>query len=481
MARSLNRVKDILNKVKHIQKEADKKKEKEAAKYLTDRCNKISQREHERLNVIVDKQTGQLLSEPVCSYRYYSQLMQNYRNGIKALGFRHHAIKHHINTFLRKYGNKKEGLHKKLDPHLPIEKLRENIILLRANTVTGSDFRRDLLSLRIEHHAYYMFEPKSAIKDWIRDDDQKQLNKKLHTQILVNPEWVKTLARNLLTKTEPSTSDLCIGIALASGRRLTEIMKTASLKAVDDKTLLFSGQLKTKNRYLFEEISPYQIPSMIEAQIVVKALDKLRKKTQNDPLKYQNVFGEMIKSEVKKGAIKDYDHNKAVHKKYESTMNRAVRALFQNGQFSLKDCRALYTEVTYENHLKEGEARSAYRHRVLGHSLIETQLHYEAFRLDNSVQSIELAEKNNHEKITDLQKSLSAYLEKADNDVVSYARAPKMAVMHEWLKSEVINGLKLEKMTPSYIRRHCLFEGKQLNLNTIKKYLKDFIQLAQFC
>ncbi|WP_235667788.1 hypothetical protein [Candidatus Williamhamiltonella defendens] len=37
-------------------------------------------------------------------------------------------------------------------------------------------------------------------------------------------------------------------------------------------------------------------------------------------------------------------------------MNRAVRALFQNGQFSLKDCRALYTEVTYEDHLKEGEA-----------------------------------------------------------------------------------------------------------------------------
>ncbi|WP_158379754.1 protelomerase family protein [Candidatus Williamhamiltonella defendens] len=479
MARSLNRVKEILIKVKHIQEEAEKK-EKESAKYFTDRCNKISQREHERLNVIVDNRTGQLLSKPVCSYRYYSQLMQNYRNGIKALGFKHHAIKRHINTFLRKYSNTKEGLHKKLDPHLPIEKLRENIILLRTNTVTGSDFRRDLLRLRIEHHAYYMFEPKSAIKDWIRDDDQKQLNKKLHTQILVNPKWVKTLVCNLLTKNEPSTSDLCIGIALASGRRLTEIMKTASLKVVDDKTLLFSGQLKTKNRYLFKKISRYQIPSMIEAEIVVKALDKLRQKTQNNTLKYHNVFGKMVKSEVKDAGIKDYDHNRAVHKKYESTMNRAVRALFQNGQFSLKDCRALYTEVTYEDHLKKGEAPSAYRHRVLGHSLIETQLHYEAFRLNNSVQSIELIENNNHAKIADLQKSLGVYLEKADIAVVSYSRAPKMAVIHEWLKSEVMKGLQLEKMTPSYIRRHCLFEGKQLNFNTIKKYLNEFIQLAQY-
>ncbi|WP_235667790.1 hypothetical protein [Candidatus Williamhamiltonella defendens] len=132
--------------MKHIQEEAAKK-EKESAQYFTDRCNKISQREHERLNVILDNRTGQLLSEPVCSYRYYSQLMQNYRNGIKALGFKHHVIKRHINIFLRKYSNKKEGLHKKLDPHLPIEKLRENIILLRTNTVTGSDFRRDLLRL----------------------------------------------------------------------------------------------------------------------------------------------------------------------------------------------------------------------------------------------------------------------------------------------------------------------------------------------
>lgn len=479
MSRSLNRVKEVVNKVRHIQEEADKK-DKGAAKYLTDRCNTIAKGEHERLNVIVDHQTGELLSEPACSYRYYSQLMENYRNGVKALGFKHHAIERHVNAFIRKYGAKKDGLAKKLDPSLPIEKLRDNIILLRSDTVTGSDFRSDLLSLRIEHHAYYMFEPKGAIKDWVRDDDKKQLNKKLHSQILVNPEWVKNLARDLLTKKEPSTSDLCIGIALATGRRLTEVMKTATLKAVDDKTLLFGGQLKTKNRHLFEEIAPYKVPSMVDAEIVVKALARLRKDTGKDQLRYNNVLGETIESEVKAGDIKDYDHNRAVHKKYESTMNRAVRSLLQNGHFSLKDCRALYTEVTYEDHAKEGEARSAYRHRVLGHSLIETQLHYEAFRLDSSVAGIKLVEKDNDEEMTDLQKSLVEYLEKADADVLGYARAPKIAVMHEWLKAEVANGLKLEQITPSYIRRHCLFDGKQLNLNTIKKYVEEFIQLAQY-
>lgn len=478
MRSSLKRVKEVVDKVRHIQEESENKG-KGAAKYITDRCNAIAHDEHKRLNVEVDKDTGELLSEPNCSYRYYAQLMEDYRNGVKALNYKHHAIERHINGFLRKYGSKKPELEKMLAPSLAIEKLRDNIILLRADAVTGSDFRRDLLSLRIEHHAYYMFEPKGAVKDWIRDDDKKQLNKKLHSQILVNPDWVKNLSRDLLTRDNPSVSDLCIGLAMATGRRLTEIMKTAKFKKVDDTSLMFEGQLKTKNRHLFEVITPYEIPTLVDADIVVKALRCLRKDTGKEQLKYLNVLGEEVESTVKDGDIKDYYHNRAVFKKYESTMNRAVRSLFMNGHFSLKDCRALYTEVTYEDHSKDGEARSAYRHRVLGHSLIETQLHYEAFQLDKDVKSIKLVEEDDHE-MTDKQQALVEYLAKADAEVQGYARAPKIAIMHEWLKAEVANGLQLEQITPSYIRRHCLFDGKQLNLNTVKKYVNEFIKLDQF-
>lgn len=477
MSTSLNRVTEVVKKIRHIQEEADQK-ESGAAKYITDRCNTIARDElgsgEGKLNVIVDKQTGELLSEPRCSYRYYSKLMEDYRNGVKALGFKHHAIDRHVSAFIKKYSSKYPRLGEMLDPSLPIEKLRENLILLRADSVTGSDFRKDLLKLKIEHHAYYMFEPKGAIKDWIGDDSKKKLSKKLHSQVLVNPSWVKSTARDLLTRTDPSVSDLCIGIALATGRRLTEIMKTAKFKAVDNATLLFSGQLKTKNRYLFEEIAPYNIPSMIDADIVVKALSRLRKDTGKDSLSYKNVLGEEVSSTVKDGDTRDYYHNRAVHKKYESTLNRAVRSLFENGYFSLKDCRALYTEVTYADHSKSGEAPSAYRHRVLGHSLIETQMHYEAFKLDSSIKSIQLCDdQDNDEPMTDLQKALAEYLGKADAEVQGYARAPKIAVIHEWLKNEVANGLKLEQITPSYIRRHCLFDGKQLNLNVIKGYLGE--------
>ncbi|MEL0625002.1 protelomerase family protein [Marinomonas arenicola] len=479
MRDSLNRVKQVVDKVRHIQEEAEARGDG-AAKYITDRCNAIGRDEHERLNVVVDKATGALVGKPNCSHRYYALLMNDYQNGVKALGFKHHAIDRNVNGFLRKYSNKIQGLNEKLDPSLPIGILRENLIKLRATAVSGSEFRRDLGQLRIEHHAFYMFSPKGAIKDWIRDDSKKSLNRKLHSQILVNPEWVKATAESLIGKKNASVTDLAIGIVMATGRRVTEIMKTAEFKAIDSKTLIFSGQLKTKNRRLFEEISSYSIPTLIDAEKVVKALQTLRKATSNEKLSFLTVLGERVESTVGAGDKKDYYHNFGVQKKYESTINRAIRSLFNGGGFSIKTCRALYTEVTYEDHALPGETRSAYRHRVLGHSQVETQLYYDAFKLDSSVESIKAMEDAADPKNKGLQQALVDYLALADNEVNNYIRAPKIKVMHEWLKDKVANGLAHAEITPSFIRRWCLIDGKQTNLNTIKKYLDEFVKIGDF-
>lgn len=479
MRDSLKRVKEIVGKVKHIQEEAEARGDG-AAKYITDRCNGIGRDEHERLNVIVNKTTGELESKPNCSHRYYSQLMNDYQAGVKALNFKHHAIERNINGFLRKYGNKIQGLRDKLSTDLPIETLRENLIKLRATAVSGSDFRRDLGRLRIEHHAYYMFTPKGAVKDWIRDDSKKNLNKKLHSQILVNPDWVKTKANELLDKKGASTTDLAIGIIMATGRRVTEIMKTAEFKTINSKTLLFDGQLKTKNRRLFEQVSAYSIPSLVDANKVAKALQALRKATSKEPVTFLSVLGEEVTSTVGGGDKMDYYHNRGVIQKYDSTINRAVRSMLGGGGFSIKTCRALYTEVTYDEHALPGETRSAYRHRVLGHSQVETQLYYDAFKLDSSVEGIKALETANANTDTGLQGALVEYLAKADVEVNNYLRAPKIKIMHGWLKEQVANGLTHEEITPSFIRRWCLIDSKQTNLNTIKKYLDEFVKIGDF-
>lgn len=473
-------VSDIVKGIVATQSFVDKK-EPGWAKKVTDRCNSMARNQREKLGVVTDKKTGELTSKPKISYRYYCYLMENYRNAIKALGYKHHLIDTHVKAFLRKYSKSVDGLSDMLDTSLPLDKLRDNLILLRAKSVTGSEYKSDLLNLKIEHHAYYMFEPRGAVRDWISDDDSKSLTKKLKSQILVNPDWVKDTATRLLTSKSPTVSDLCIGIALSTGRRLTEIMKTATFKKEDNATLLFSGQLKTKNRHLFEDMKPYKISCMIEVETVIKALKLLRKETSKDRLSYRDVLGETIESNISGGDIKDYYHNRAIRKRYESTMNIAVRSLMKSGHFSLKDCRALYTEVTYKDHAAAGESRSAYRHRVLGHSLFETQLHYDSFKIDAEVETVKLFEPK--DESTDkagkkVQDALVAYLSQHDEAINGYRRAPKLAMVHQWLKNQVAGGLFQEQIKSSYIRRHCLIDGKQLNLNVIKGYLGEEIKSA---
>lgn len=479
MSGSLDKTSEIVSKIVHIQEEAQDKG-KAAGKYITDRCNKIARDVHADFGVEVDSETGALLSKPKCSYRWYAQVMERYRSAIKALGYKHHAIDYHVNAFVRKYQSKKPELVELLDTSLPIEQLRDNFIKIRSEMISGSQMKRDFLALKFEHHAFYMFNPKGAVKDWIRDDADKKLREKLNNMILVNPEWIKQKAHDLLVNKSSSLSDLAIGLALATGRRVTEIMKTAEFTKVDDKTLMFKGQLKTKNRRLFEEVSPYRVPCMVDAEIVVKALRKLRKDSGNIELSFKDVLGNDVKSKIKDGDLRDYYHNQAVQKYFTSTFNSAIRSLLGDGRFTFKDSRAMYTEVTYEEHAKKGETRSAYRHRVLGHSLIETQLHYDAFKVDSSIETIAFQADGEADVDTDKQQHLLDYLAKADDAVEMYLRAPKVAIMHEWLKSEVENGLQIDQITPSYIRRHCLIDGKQLNLNTVKKYVDEFIKLSEY-
>lgn len=472
MRGSKNRVQYICKRVEEI--DHDVFENGKPIKHITDSWNNIATDINKKLNIKVDRKTGELLTQPKVSYRYYAKLMEDYRNGIKSLNRKHHAIERNINGFLRKYKGAVKGIEQMLDPDLPIQTLRENLIKLRAESRTGSDLRKDLLKLQVEHHAYYLFETKGAIKDWISDDNKKKLKEKLNSQIKFNPNWIKELTETLLTKEKPTLPELAIGVSLATGRRLTEVMKTATFRAVDDSTLLFSGQLKTKNRKLFEDIKAYEIPTLINSEIVCKALKRIRKETRKEVLKYTDVRGDLIERTLGDGDNMDYYHNEAVSTKYGSRFNRAIKALFRNGHLKFKDCRALYTEITYTDHSNDGESRTAYRHRVLGHSLIETQMHYDAFTSDESVKTIEVIEsKNTDENSADVQKALLDYLKQYDEDINGYIRSPRFKVIHEWLKEQVSNGLPYESITASYIRKHCLFDGKQTNFNTIQKYLSN--------
>jgi len=52
-------------------------------------------------------------------------------------------------------------------------------------------------------------------------------------------------------------------------------------------------------------------------------------------------------------------------------------------------------------------------------------------------------------------------------------------MIHAWLKEQLDLGLSPEKVTPYYIRRYCLINGKGLRQQTCQAYLEDQIEWAK--
>ncbi|WP_369676502.1 hypothetical protein, partial [Enterococcus faecium] len=121
-----------------------------------------------------------------------------------------------------------------------------------------------------------------------------------------------------------------------------------------------------------------------------------------------------------------------------------------------------------------GESKAAFRSRVLGHSGGDksTQNHYEGFELDSKVETIGVVDMGQNEADKSYNKQLLKHLEQYDATIAAYLRAPNWKHIHDWLKDQVKNGLQLDQITTSYLRKMCIINNKSLNANTIAKYLE---------
>jgi len=163
---------------------------------------------------------------------------------------------------------------------------------------------------------------------------------------------------------EPRThkvQEVVAALLLLTGRRVTEIWKTAEFHPSDKKkTVYFLGQLKTKEN---EAAPAYLIPILAEPAIIMAALDNVRARAD----------------------CTDLD-NDAVHNRYSKPVNAATALHFadDNGvKLTPKDLRAAYAAIAYGWYAPVTITTSAYYARSLGHSPLDliTSLSYEIFYL----------------------------------------------------------------------------------------------------
>jgi integrase len=159
----------------------------------------------------------------------------------------------------------------------------------------------------------------------------------------------------------PTAFDLACALALLTGRRMTEIFKTAEFERVsgDTRSLLFSGQIK---KGCIAEDEAYVIPVLADAALIVAGFERLRR-------------------------LKDASElsNKEVNLRWSTSANDAARRML-GADRHFHDLRATYAVLAYTAALPHTLSLNAFVGRVLGHvglshSLNYTALHVEDFTL----------------------------------------------------------------------------------------------------
>jgi hypothetical protein len=110
-------------------------------------------------------------------------------------------------------------------------------------------------------------------------------------QLIDDPEAVVACGRALLASDD--WAEIPVGLALCTGRRLAEILVTGIFEDATAFTVIFSGQVKRKDRLMV----PYEIPTLAPASLVLSALQRVRRLvdvSQVDEKQVSRVYGKQV-------------------------------------------------------------------------------------------------------------------------------------------------------------------------------------------
>ncbi len=169
-----------------------------------------------------------------------------------------------------------------------------------------------------------------------------------------------------------STWEVAAAIILLTGRRPTEILKSAEFTQSGPYQLEFSGQLKSRgDRAILRRsgsANAYPIYSLVRTHLLIDAFTQFRRIAS---------VRELQEAE-----------NTAVDSRLNATINRAVRAVFPEGilpaplgetQLSAKNLRAAYTNIAYHLFGTAETSIGSFSEDFLGHQSAGSAANYEDY------------------------------------------------------------------------------------------------------
>lgn len=159
-----------------------------------------------------------------------------------------------------------------------------------------------------------------------------------------------------------SVYDVAAGLLLLTGRRATEILKTASFKFVDNSHVLFSGQLKNEKCGVMAKggRDNYIIPILTDSNRIINALARIRemKPLQDKTEKEVNALTSCALGRAVKRNLMGYI-KKSVHNSIENLIDYSF--------LEPKNLRSMYVHIA-QNQFEPLSVLNSFAHDVLGHA-----------------------------------------------------------------------------------------------------------------
>jgi hypothetical protein len=176
---------------------------------------------------------------------------------------------------------------------------------------------------------------------------------------------------------------LALGLMLLSGRRATEILKTASFEPATEYSVIFSGQLKTKGSEN-AQTAPYEIPLLTSADRFLAAFSRLRQlrdfstisndevnrkcaKSLSDQVKkhFWKLVKDSIEAEISRLIQKgeNLESKEKKHLLYLQEVSKSSLSLI-----AVKDLRAAYITIAEDLYNLKSTSQDVFFANVLGHS-----------------------------------------------------------------------------------------------------------------
>ncbi|GHO87180.1 protelomerase family protein [Dictyobacter formicarum] len=230
----------------------------------------------------------------------------------------------------------------------PITQVRS---LIKALPVTEQNSWENPRTGEREHIGLKVFNLSEG--EWVQMNARNQgvTQERLSQQVfLKDPDGLVERAMSLLFS--ETWADLVVGIAVCTGRRLAEIMKTGTFTVKEPYTVWFEGQVKGRGR----EPGRSEIPTLVRAFLVVEAVQRLRALVDCTGLEIEQVSQKYGKA-VNEAAARSY-----------GDLEELVRATRE--KVSVHNFRGMYARIATFWYAPPPVADITYMAQIQGHRFV---------------------------------------------------------------------------------------------------------------